>query len=98
MAELTHDWRSGQLDDGKSAASFCRQVAAWFSDMFYNFYSAKNNKIAKNSTTAKAREKVSTYLESLYYVWLYLKTIKIYLIELATDVYWQPSYLLGEKA
>ncbi len=29
-------------------------------------------------------------------VWLNLKTIKFYLIKLATDIYWQPSYLLGE--
>jgi hypothetical protein len=32
-------------------------VAAWVSDMFQNFYSAKNSKIAYNSTTTKAREK-----------------------------------------
>jgi hypothetical protein len=32
-------------------------VAAMFLDMFCNFYSVKNHKIAKNSTTTKAREK-----------------------------------------
>jgi hypothetical protein len=32
-------------------------VAAWFPDMFWNFYIVKNYKIDKNSTTAKAREK-----------------------------------------
>jgi hypothetical protein len=42
---------------GKSAACFYRQVAAWFPDMFCNFYLVKNHKIAKNSTTTKAREK-----------------------------------------
>jgi hypothetical protein len=41
----------------KSAASFCCHVAAWFPDMFCNFYLLKNHKIAKNSTTTKAREK-----------------------------------------
>jgi hypothetical protein len=41
---------------GKSAASFCRQVAAWFPHMFCNFYLMKNHKIANNSTTTKARE------------------------------------------
>jgi hypothetical protein len=46
-----------RLNEGKSAASFCHQVAAWFPDMFRNFYLAKNNKVAKNSTTTKAREK-----------------------------------------
>jgi hypothetical protein len=52
-------------NEGKSSASFCRQVAALVPDMFYNFYLVKNHKIAKNSTTTKAREKISTFLESL---------------------------------
>ncbi len=30
---------------GKSAASFCCQMAAWFRDMFWNFYLVKNHKI-----------------------------------------------------
>ncbi len=42
---------------GKSAASFCHQVAAWFLDKFCNFYLVENCKIAKNSTTTKARDK-----------------------------------------
>ncbi len=41
----------------KSAASFCRQVAAWIQDIFSNFYLTKSHKTAKNSTTTKAREK-----------------------------------------
>jgi hypothetical protein len=40
-------------------------LAAWVPDMFYNIYFAKNHKIAKNSTTVKAREKISADLESL---------------------------------
>jgi hypothetical protein len=45
-------------NEGISAASFCHQVAAWFPDMFSNFYLVKNHKIAKkNTTTAKPREK-----------------------------------------
>jgi hypothetical protein len=52
-------------NEGKSAASFCHQVAAWFTDMFCNFYSVKNHKIAKNSTTTKAKAKISTDLVSL---------------------------------
>jgi hypothetical protein len=44
-------------NQGKSAASFCHQVAAWFPDIFWNFYCVKNHKIAINSTTSKAREK-----------------------------------------
>jgi hypothetical protein len=43
--------------EGKSVASFCHQVVAWFTDMFSNFYLVKNYKIAKNSTTTEAREK-----------------------------------------
>jgi len=50
---------------GESAASFCCHVAEWFPDMFCNFYSVKIHKIAKNSATAKAREKISTDLEFL---------------------------------
>jgi hypothetical protein len=40
-------------------------VTARVPDMFRNFYFAKNHKIAKNSTTTKAREKISTDLESI---------------------------------
>jgi len=47
----------------KSAASFCCQVAAWFPGMFCNFYLVKNYKIAKNSTTTKAREKINRDVE-----------------------------------
>ncbi len=32
------------------------------------------------------------------YFWLNLRKMKFYLIKLATDFYWQPSYLLGERA
>ncbi len=35
------------------------------SHMLCNFYLVKNHKIAKNSTTTKAREKISIDLESL---------------------------------
>ena len=49
----------------ESAASFCCQVSEWFPDMFCNFYSEKIHKIAKNSATAKAREKIRTDLEFL---------------------------------
>jgi hypothetical protein len=52
-------------NDGRSAAIFCRQVAALFPDMIRNFYLMKNHKIAKNSTATKARERISTDLESL---------------------------------
>jgi hypothetical protein len=45
------------FDMGKSAASFCHQVAAWAMDMFCNFYLAKSHKIANNSITTKPREK-----------------------------------------
>jgi hypothetical protein len=48
-------------NEGESAASFCRWVAALFPDIFCNFYVVKNHKIAKNSTTTKAIEKISTY-------------------------------------
>jgi hypothetical protein len=39
-------------------------VAAWFPDLFCNQYLVKNHKIAKNSTTAKARfEKISSDMD-----------------------------------
>jgi hypothetical protein len=41
------------------------KVTAWFTNMFCNFYLVKNHTIAKISTTTKAREKISTDLESL---------------------------------
>jgi hypothetical protein len=44
------------FNEGKSAASFCCQVAAWLPDMFCNFYIVKNHNIAKNLTATKARE------------------------------------------
>jgi hypothetical protein len=49
----------------KSAARFCHKVAAWIPDLFCNFYFVKNYKFDNNSTTTKAREKISTGLESL---------------------------------
>jgi hypothetical protein len=55
------------LNEGESAASNCHQLVALFLDMFCNFYLVKNCNIANNSTTTKAREKisVSTDLESI---------------------------------
>ncbi len=55
----------GNVNQDKSAASFCCQVAAWVSDMFRNFHLEKNQKIAINSTTTEFREKNSTFLESI---------------------------------
>ncbi len=52
-------------NEGKSAASFCHQVSAWFPDIFCNLYFVKNHKIANKLVTTKAREKISTDLESL---------------------------------
>jgi hypothetical protein len=40
-------------------------VAALVPAMFCNFYLVKNHKIADNSATTQAREKMSTLLESL---------------------------------
>jgi hypothetical protein len=41
--------------EGKSAASWCRQVAASVPGMFCNFYVVKNQKIANNSATTEAQ-------------------------------------------
>jgi hypothetical protein len=49
----------------KSPARFCHQMAAWFHDMFRKFFFVKSHKIAYNLATTKAKEKISTVLESL---------------------------------
>jgi hypothetical protein len=80
-------------NEGESAASFCRQVAAWVPDMFCNFYLVKNLKIANNSATTVAREKNAqiwnplNFRNFLMYVYLNLRAIKFYLIELDADFY-----------
>jgi hypothetical protein len=59
------DTKLNASNEGKSAASFCCQLAAQVLDMFRNFYLVKNHKNAKNSTTSDVREKISADLESL---------------------------------
>jgi hypothetical protein len=58
------DCKYASVNEAGSPASFCHQVAEWFPEMFRNFYLMKNHKIAKNSTTTKDREEISTGLES----------------------------------
>ncbi len=58
-------WQLIVTNEGKSAAIFHHQVAAWFPDMFRNFYLAKSHKIANNLATTEAREKIRTDLESV---------------------------------
>jgi hypothetical protein len=53
------------VNEGKSAASFCCQMAPLVPNMFFNFYLVKNHKIVNNSATNETREKISIYLESL---------------------------------
>jgi hypothetical protein len=48
------------MNEGKSAASHYRQVAALVQVIFCSFNLVKNHKTAKNLTTANAREKIST--------------------------------------
>jgi hypothetical protein len=45
------------INEGKSAAIFRHQVAAWFSAMFCNYNLVKTRKIAKTSITTKDRVK-----------------------------------------
>jgi hypothetical protein len=63
-------------NEGQSAASFCHL------DMFCNLYLVKNRKIANNSTTTKASEKISTDLETLEFFdvcWIEFKNNQILL-------------------
>ncbi len=55
------------LNEGISAASLWDQVAALVPDQFCNFYLVKNHKIAYNSATNEAIEKITMYLESLVF-------------------------------
>jgi hypothetical protein len=48
---------SSLTKEGKSAASFCCQVAAWVPDVFLNFYVVKNHKIAKKTQQSLKLEK-----------------------------------------
>jgi hypothetical protein len=68
-----------------SAASVCRQVAAWVQDIFCNFYLVKTHKIGKDLTAAIKLENKKHRLGILrileYYLMcprLNLKTIKVY--------------------
>jgi hypothetical protein len=82
------------VNEGKTAASFWCQVAAWVTDMFWNFYFVKKYKIAKNSKTTKAREKISTDLESLEFK----KKFDICLTESKTNLYlWFTDTLIENR-
>jgi hypothetical protein len=85
----------------ESAAPFCRWVAAWLPNIFCNFYSVKTHKIANNLTATRQIKHVCGVLKILEkngYVCINLKIIKFYLVKLATNFSWQPSYLLSERA
>jgi hypothetical protein len=80
-------WLSPFWNEGISAASFWRQVAALVPGIFCNFYLVKNHTIANNSATAKAREKITTHWEPIYFYdgcLTKFKNIKFYL-KLVTD-------------
>jgi hypothetical protein len=68
------------LNEGESAASFFHQVAALVPNMFCNLYLVKNYKIAKNSKTTKAIEKISADLESLEFFGVGLTKFRNYQI------------------
>jgi hypothetical protein len=88
-------------NEGKSAASFCGQVAAGFPDMFCNFYLVKNHKIIKTQQPQKLEKNKHRFgiLRISSYVCLTkFKKIKFHLIKLPTDFYWKPSYFLCERA
>jgi hypothetical protein len=76
-------------------------VATLVQVIIYNFYLVENTKIANNSTTVQAREKISTDSDSLEFYILNVclanhGTIKIYLTKLATNFKQHTCYLLGE--
>jgi hypothetical protein len=54
----------GSILESGDISIYC-QVAAFFPEMFCKFYLVKDHKIANNSATTEAREKISNYLEFL---------------------------------
>ncbi len=46
-----------QYNERKSTASFCHQVAAWYPDIFCNFYLLKNHNIEKTKQPLKPEKK-----------------------------------------
>jgi hypothetical protein len=46
-------------NEGKSAVSFCHQVAAWVPNMFCNFYFVKRHKSAKTRQPLKLEKKLA---------------------------------------
>ncbi len=87
-----------------SRESVCCQGVILVPDMFYNFYLVKNHKIASHSLTTEAREKISTYLESLEFYKFFdvcltkFENYQVLVVKLSTDLQWQPSYLLDDGA
>jgi hypothetical protein len=60
---LNKTYHATPVNEGESAASFCRQVAALLPDMFCNFHLVKNHKIAKTQQPLKLEKKINTDLE-----------------------------------
>ncbi len=90
-------------NEGKSAASFCHQVAAWFLNMFCNFYLVKNHKIVKNSTSTKAIKNyhrfriLQNFINFLMYCLTKFKSNKILLNKISHRFPLTKNYLLGER-
>ena len=69
---------------------------------FATFMKRKITKLLITQQTLKQEKNKRRFgilgiLES-FWCMFWLKTVKFYLIKLATDFYWQPSYFLGERA
>ncbi len=72
-------------------------MAACVSDMFWNIYLVKIHKIANNSATAEAREKISTDFESVEFYIIFdmcLTKFENYQIPLNKII---PRYLVTTK-
>jgi hypothetical protein len=67
------------IKQGKSAACFCHQVAAWVPDMFSNFYFMKNHNIAKTKQPLKLEKNKHSFgiLGILEFFDIYLTNVKI---------------------
>ncbi len=75
------------------AVMACRGQALYLCKYVFQLYLIKNHKFANNSATAKAREKISKYLESLEFQKIAVEC----LIHLKTINKSSPRYLVATK-
>ncbi len=91
-------WKYSSYSNKGKSVSFYYQVAVWVPDMFCNFYNVKKLIFAITQQPWKLEKNKHGFgiLRNRVIFWMHvslnLKTIKCYLVKLATNLYWQPSF------